>query len=71
MDRAKEIRSAVCRYPITTAQSPLSITVSVGAIASRSLILVTVEGLLCEVDRALYTAKAAGRNCSRLAGVGV
>jgi two-component system, cell cycle response regulator len=71
MDRAEEIRSAVCRSPITTTQGPLSITVSVGVVASRGLDLVTVEEFLCEVDRALYTAKAAGRNCSRLAGVGV
>src|ERR1039457_1113662 len=71
MDRAEEIRSAVCRSPITTTQGPLSITVSVGVVASRGLDLVTIEEFLCEVDRALYTAKAAGRNCSRLAGVGV
>ena len=71
MDRAEEIRSVVCRSPITTTQGPLSITVSVGVVASRGLDLVTVEEFLCEVDRALYTAKAAGRNCSRLAGVGV
>ena len=69
IDRAEEIRSTVCRSPIATTQGPLSITVSVGVIASRGRDLVTVEEFLCEVDRALYAAKAAGRNCSRLAVV--
>ena len=45
----------------------MSITVSVGVIASRDREQLTVEELLCEADRALYSAKAAGRNCSRLA----
>jgi two-component system cell cycle response regulator len=67
IDRAEEIRSAVCRSPINTTQGSLSITVSVGVIASRGRGIETVEEFLCEVDRALYSAKAAGRNCSRLA----
>jgi two-component system, cell cycle response regulator len=67
MDRAEEIRSAVCRSPINTTQGALSITVSVGVIASRGRGIETVEEFLCEVDRALYSAKGAGRNCSRLA----
>ena len=69
MDRAEEIRTAVCQSPITTTQGSLSITASVGVIASRGRELETVEEFLCEVDRALYAAKTAGRNCSRLAGV--
>ncbi len=68
LERAEEIRRAVGRSPISTTLGPLSITVSVGVIASRGRDLATVEEFLCEVDRALYTAKAAGRNCSRLAG---
>ena len=71
MDRAEEIRGSVCRSPIVTSQGALSITVSVGVIASRGRNLETVEEFLCEVDRALYKAKDAGRNCSRLAGVSV
>lgn len=67
MQRAEEIRAAVCRSPIPTSRGPMSITVSVGVIASRGREQQTVEQLLCEVDRALYSAKAAGRNCSRLA----
>jgi two-component system, cell cycle response regulator len=71
MKRAEEIRTAVCHSPIATSRGPLSMTVSVGVIASRGRGLETAEEFLCEVDRALYIAKAAGRNCSRLAGVGV
>lgn len=69
LDRADEIRCAVSRAPISTSKGPLSITLSVGAYAAgpdgdqRA-----VEEVLCVVDRALYEAKAAGRNCSRLAG---
>jgi two-component system, cell cycle response regulator len=66
IDRAEEIRSAVCRSPINTTQGALSITVSVGVIASRGRGIETIEEFLWEVDRALYSAKAAGRNCSRL-----
>jgi diguanylate cyclase (GGDEF)-like protein len=71
LERAEEIRGAVCHSPIATSQGPLSMTVSVGVIASHGRGLETVEEVLCEVDRALYSAKHAGRNCSRLAGVGV
>jgi len=67
IERAEEIRSAVCRSPIDTTQGTMSITVSVGVIASRGRGIETVEEFICEVDRALYSAKAAGRNCSRLA----
>ena len=68
IERAEEIRTAVCHSPIATSRGPLSMTVSVGVIASRGRGLETAEEFLCEVDRALYVAKSAGRNCSRLAG---
>jgi len=67
MQRAEEVRNAVCRSPIITSRGPMSVTVSVGVIASRGRDLQTVEELLCDADRALYSAKAAGRNCCRLA----
>jgi diguanylate cyclase (GGDEF)-like protein len=68
MERAEEIRTAVCHSPVVTSRGPLSMTVSVGVIASRGRGAETAEEFLCEVDRALYVAKSAGRNCSRLAG---
>ena len=71
LERAEEIRAAVCETPIATSRGPLSVTVSIGVIASRGRNLETVEEFLCEVDRALYIAKSAGRNCCRLAGNGV
>ena len=68
LDRADQIRSAVSRLPISTSKGPLSITLSVGAYASPGEDQSAVEEVLCVVDRALYEAKAAGRDCSRLAG---
>lgn len=67
MLRAEEIRAAVCHSPFVTSRGPMSITVSVGVVASRDREQQTVEEFLCEADRALYSAKAAGRNCTRLA----
>ena len=67
LERAEEIRGAVCWTPISTTQGSLPVTLSTGVIASRGRRLETVEEFLCEVDRALYSAKAAGRNCSRIA----
>lgn len=66
LERADEIRSAICRLPIVTSRGPLSVTISIGVIASRGRKLETVEEFLGEADRALYAAKAAGRNCCRL-----
>jgi two-component system cell cycle response regulator len=68
IDRAEEIRSAVVQSKIPTTRGPLPITISLGVIASHGRGLETVGEFLCEVDRALYSAKAAGRNCTRLAG---
>jgi two-component system, cell cycle response regulator len=67
MERAEEIRGAVSRSPISTTRGFLPITLSVGVVGSRGRPLETVEQFLCEVDRALYSAKAAGRDCSRSA----
>ena len=39
LERAEEIRTAVCRSPIVTSQGPLVITASIGVIASRGRIL--------------------------------
>jgi len=67
MERAEEIRMAVGGTPFSTSQGPLSITLSIGVIASRGRPIETAEEFLSAVDRALYAAKAAGRNCTRLA----
>jgi two-component system cell cycle response regulator len=68
VSRAEEIRTAIGKSVISTTQGPLSITMSVGVIASRGRGIEAAEEFLCDVDRALYRAKAAGRNCTWLAG---
>lgn len=68
--RADQIRCAVSSSPISTSKGSLSITLSVGAYARPGDDQCAVEEVLCKVDSALYEAKAAGRNCTRLAGSG-
>ena len=65
--RAEEIRQAVCRQPIQTASGMLPVTMSFGLLLSGSWGVRPAEELLQEVDAALYAAKAAGRNCVRVA----
>jgi two-component system, cell cycle response regulator len=65
--RAEEIRKAIARYPVQTKCGPLSITMSLGVLASRDWDLSLDEQILSEADVALYQAKADGRNCVRLA----
>jgi two-component system cell cycle response regulator len=66
-DRAEEIRKAVSNRPIHTASGAVQVTMSIGLLVSNSWGVRPVEELLHEVDAALYAAKAAGRNCVRLA----
>jgi diguanylate cyclase (GGDEF)-like protein len=66
-DRAEEIRKAVSNRPIQTASGAVQVTMSIGLLVSSSWGVRPVEELLHEVDAALYAAKAAGRNCVRLA----
>jgi two-component system cell cycle response regulator len=65
--RAEEIRKAVGSRPIQTASGMLQVTMSFGLLLSHDWSVRPVEELLHEVDAALYAAKAAGRNCIRLA----
>jgi len=66
--RAEEIRRAIASAPVQTIQGPIPVTMSLGVLSSRDWGLRPVEELLHEADVALYKAKAAGRNCVRLAG---
>lgn len=68
LDRAEQIRNAVSRTPISTAKGPLPITMSLGVLASVGEDPKGAEEVMSEADQALYEAKAAGRNCCRLAG---
>jgi two-component system, cell cycle response regulator len=65
--RAEEIRKSVSTRPIVTAQGPLSLTISLGILQSAEWPQRTLEELLHEADNALYEAKAAGRDCLRIA----
>jgi diguanylate cyclase (GGDEF)-like protein len=65
--RAEEIRKAICTRPIQTDAGPLHVTMSLGVLLSRDWGHRPADDLLREADAALYAAKAAGRNCIRLA----
>lgn len=66
-ERGEEIRKAMAKRPVHTSSGPVGVTMSVGVLISVDWGLRPVEELLNEADAALYAAKAAGRNCVRLA----
>ncbi len=63
----ERIRAALAATPMTI-QPEVAITASVGAAAGPTAGIGTVKELLEDADRALYRAKAAGRNRVELAG---
>jgi two-component system cell cycle response regulator len=65
--RAEEVRKVVNVRPIQTTIGELQVTMSFGVLLSHDWGRRPVEELLFEVDAALYAAKAAGRNCVRMA----
>jgi two-component system cell cycle response regulator len=65
--RAEEIRESICSRAIPTESGPLKVSMSFGLLVSEHWGVRPVEELLQETDAALYSAKAAGRNCMRLA----
>jgi two-component system cell cycle response regulator len=67
LERAEKIRSTIGNSPVSTRRGPLAVTMSLGVLSSRDWGLRTTEEILRDVDDALYAAKAAGRNCVRLA----
>jgi two-component system, cell cycle response regulator len=76
--RANAIRKTIEERPVETSAGPVSITMSLGLLLSQEWGFRPVVELLHEVDTALYAAKAAGRNCVKVAtpnsqpdGVGV
>jgi len=67
-DRAERIRAAIAATPVACGHSSVQLSVSIGAVCgSRSAGL---EGLVAAADRALYVAKARGRNCVSLTSDG-
>jgi two-component system cell cycle response regulator len=66
--RAEQIRESIASSPFATTQGPLSITISIGALNITDWANdLTAPQLLFEADKALYCAKANGRNCVRVA----
>lgn len=63
--RAEQIRSAIAETPFTTTCGPLAVTISMGLLVIPGGVDAFREGILKEVDEALYEAKHAGRNCVR------
>ncbi|NNH33957.1 GGDEF domain-containing protein, partial [Rhizobium sp. SEMIA 4085] len=64
---AESIRAEFCRVPVATGEAIVPATVSIG-IALSSAAETNMDKLISAADRALYAAKAAGRNCSVIFG---
>lgn len=64
---AERIRTAVVAEPVTAGEGTLPISVSLGVASTSGPATPTADALLQAADEALYRAKAAGRNCTRLA----
>jgi diguanylate cyclase (GGDEF)-like protein len=65
--RAEQIRKAIALKPVQTSNGAVPITMSLGLLLSHEWGNRPVEVLLQEADAALYVAKAAGRNCLKIA----
>jgi two-component system, cell cycle response regulator len=67
LSRAEQIRRAIASAPVETQCDAISVTMSLGVLATKDCGLRSVEEIIREVDAALYKAKADGRNCVRIA----
>jgi len=70
VSRAENLRSIIGGRPVQTANKPVTVTISIGLALSTEFTECTIEELMHEADMALYAAKAAGRNCVRVAQPG-
>jgi two-component system cell cycle response regulator len=66
--RAEQIRKSIEERPVQTSSGLVAVTMSLGVLLSHEWGARPVEELLQEADLALYAAKAAGRNCVKVAG---
>jgi len=67
LTRAEDIRKIIAQRPVQTPGSLVPVTMSLGLLLSQEWGYRPVEELLQEADAALYAAKAAGRNCVKVA----
>jgi two-component system cell cycle response regulator len=65
--RAEEICKSIAHLPVQTPSGAVPITMSLGLLLSQEWGFLPLEKLLQQADAALYAAKAAGRNCVRVA----
>jgi diguanylate cyclase (GGDEF)-like protein/PAS domain S-box-containing protein len=70
MQLAERLRSEIARMKTDTPVGQLSLTVSIGVAGfdMESSLPPTIDDLIKNADKALYTAKADGRNCIRVSG---
>ena len=68
--RAENLRSAVAAKPILLPTKSLTVTISVGVALTTDFPDRDTDDILHAADMALYAAKAAGRNCIRMAQPG-
>jgi two-component system, cell cycle response regulator len=67
ISRAENLREKIAGRPIQTGNKPVSVTISIGLALSTEFAECTIEEIMHHADMALYAAKAAGRNCVRVA----
>ena len=60
--QAERLREVVCSQPITLKDLSVTVTISVGVATTLDPSRQSMEALLAAADKALYRAKAAGRN---------
>ena len=65
--RGEQIRRALAESPFETTSGPLNVTMSMGMMVTKKWGALPVAEVLSEADLALYSAKAAGRNCMKVA----
>ena len=63
--RAETVRNLISSKPILAAGTPLTVTMSVGLVLSHEFPGCNVDEIINQADKALYAAKAEGRNCVR------
>lgn len=65
LGRAENLRNVIGSRPMMAGGKPLTVTMSVGVALSSEFEGNDVDEIINQADKALYAAKAAGRNCVR------
>jgi len=71
VSRAENLRALIGGRPIQTAVKPVTVTISIGLALSHEFTDCPIDEIMRQADVALYAAKAAGRNCVRVAQPGI